>query len=92
MRPWGESGSAGVRCPRWGREAPGRGGTRWCEAPVSPQGGGAWGYCANHIRLAESVRAGGMPSLQSVTVSSADASPAMAAVQDALDARREREP
>ena len=44
------------------------------------------------VRLAESVRAGGMPSLQSVTVSSADASPAMAAVQDALDARREREP
>jgi len=50
VRPWGESGSAGVRCPRWGREAPIRGGTRWCEAPVSPQGGPPWGYCATHIR------------------------------------------
>ena len=49
VRPRGESGMAGVRCPRWGREAPGTGGARWCEAPLSPQGGPPWGYCANHM-------------------------------------------
>ena len=37
-------------CPRWGREAPGEGGARRREAPVSPQGGGTRGNRATHMK------------------------------------------
>ena len=45
-------GLVSVMCPRWGRDAPGGGGARRCEAPGMPQGGGPWGYRLTHISAA----------------------------------------
>jgi len=45
-----------VSRPGWGREAPGRSGLSWREAPVTPEGrggvrgGGSWGYHLAHMK------------------------------------------
>ena len=46
-----------VSRPGWGREAPGGSGLSWREAPVTPEGGGSWGYHLAHITLPPSLSA-----------------------------------